>query len=176
MRKPCIQRQPNRDTSWIALAADFHACARPLEDAGNGEAIGALERSAHAKFYPLAEKFEAALKAAGAHPQRPLWASTSTKNPDYRDVMYVEELVAPGVVNTMPEATIHAFADHGVVKTGVVQSSYEQARATLAALAGLGIAYDDVTATLEREGVAKFEASLTELLGSVKSQLEAAGG
>ena len=58
----------------------------------------------------------AALHAAGAHPQRPLWASTSTKNPDYRDDMYVEELVAPGVVNTMPEPTIHAFADHGDVR------------------------------------------------------------
>jgi transaldolase len=155
-----------------------------LEKLGSPEALALRGKAANANAQLAYEHYEqavgtdrwAALKAAGAHPQRPLWASTSTKNPDYRDVMYVEELVAPGVVNTMPEATIHAFADHGVVKTGVVQSSYEQARATLAALAGLGIAYDDVTATLEREGVAKFEASLTELLGSVKSQLEAAGG
>ena len=77
-----------------------------------------------------------ALAAAGARPQRPLWASTSTKNPDYRDVMYVEELVAPGVVNTMPEATIHAFADHGEVKPGVVRPSYAQAQEVLDDLAG----------------------------------------
>jgi transaldolase len=112
-----------------------------------------------------------ALREAGARPQRPLWASTSTKNPDYRDVMYVEELVAPGVVNTMPEPTIHAFADHGEVKTGVVQSSYDSARATLRALEELGIAYDDVTATLEREGVEKFAASWVEAGASVTTEL-----
>jgi transaldolase len=76
------------------------------------------------------------------------------------------------VVNTMPEATIHAFADHGETKTGVVPASYATARQVLADLAGLGIAYDDVTATLEREGVEKFEASWTELLASVQTQLE----
>ena len=115
-----------------------------------------------------------ALAAAGAHPQRPLWASTSTKNPDYRDVMYVEELVAPGVVNTMPEATIHAFADHGEVKVGVVQSSYAEAQQVLDRLEALGIGYDDVTATLEREGVEKFEASFHELANGVETQLRIA--
>jgi transaldolase len=115
-----------------------------------------------------------ALAAAGAKPQRPLWASTSTKNPDYRDVMYVEELVAPAVVNTMPEPTIHAFADHGEVKVGVVQSSYGAAQAVLDQLEALGISYADVTATLEREGVEKFAASWTELLASVQSQLDGA--
>jgi len=114
-----------------------------------------------------------ALEAAGAKPQRPLWASTSTKNPDYRDVMYVEELVAPGVVNTMPEATIHAFADHGETKTGIVQSSYAQAQEVLDRLEALGIAYADVTATLEREAVEKFEASWGELGTSVQNQLGA---
>jgi transaldolase len=112
-----------------------------------------------------------ALEASGATPQRPLWASTSTKNPEYRDVMYVEELVAPGVVNTMPEATIHAFADHGEVKVGVVKSSYAQAQQILDALAGLGISYDDVIDTLEREGVEKFEASWAELRNTVQGQL-----
>jgi transaldolase len=112
-----------------------------------------------------------ALAAAGAHPQRPLWASTSTKNPDYRDVMYVEELVAPGVVNTMPEPTIHAFADHGEVKASVVQSSYEQAQGVLDRLEALGIGYDDVTATLEREGVEKFAASWEELRTGVEAKL-----
>jgi transaldolase len=112
-----------------------------------------------------------ALAAAGAHPQRPLWASTSTKNPDYRDVMYVEELVAPGVVNTMPEPTIHAFAEHGETKVGVVQSSYEQAQGVLDGLEALGISYDDVTATLEREGVEKFAASWEELRTGVEAKL-----
>jgi transaldolase len=114
-----------------------------------------------------------ALAASGARVQRPLWASTSTKNPDYRDVMYVEELVAPDTVNTMPEATLHAFADHGEVKVGVVQSSYGHAREVIDQLAGLGIAYDDVIATLEREGVEKFEASWLELYKSVDQQLGA---
>jgi len=114
-----------------------------------------------------------ALAAAGAKPQRPLWASTSTKNPDYRDVVYVEDLVAPGTVNTMPEATIHAFADHGETDPGVVQASYAKAQSVLDQLAGLGISYDDVTATLEREGQEKFEASWIELLKSVETQLGA---
>ena len=86
--------------------------------------------------------------------------------------MYVEELIAPGVVNTMPEATIHAFADHGEVKVGVVQSSYAQAQQVLDQLAALGIVYDDVIATLEREGVEKFAASWHELAASVENQLK----
>jgi transaldolase len=118
----------------------------------------------------------AALAAAGAHPQRPLWASTSTKNPAYRDVMYVEELVAPGVVNTMPEATIRAFADHGETRPDAVTGSYAKAQKVLDDLASLGIEYDDVVATLEREGVDKFEASWHDMKASVQTQLEAAGG
>src|SRR5919204_1018388 len=114
-----------------------------------------------------------ALADAGAYPQRPLWASTSTKNPEYRDVMYVEELVAPGTVNTMPEPTLHAFADHGEVRPDAVTSSYDKAQAVLDDLARLGIDYDDVIATLEREGVEKFSASWTELLDGVGKSLEA---
>ncbi len=117
-----------------------------------------------------------ALANAGAQPQRPLWASTSTKNPAYRDVMYVEELIAPGVVNTMPEATIHAFADHGELPGDTVTGSYAQAQKVLDDLAALGIDYDDVTATLEREGVEKFEQSWLELLRSVESQLASTNG
>src|SRR6185503_9214578 len=100
-----------------------------------------------------------ALADAGAHPQRPLWASTSTKNPAYRDVMYVEELVAPGTVNTMPEATIHAFADHGEVRLDAITGAYDDAKRVMEELAALGISYDDVVETLEREGVEKFAAS-----------------
>jgi transaldolase len=115
----------------------------------------------------------AKLAAAGAKPQRPLWASTSTKNPEYRDVMYVEQLIAPGVVNTMPEATMHAFADHGIVNPDAVTGNYGAAHKVLDDLAALGIDYDDVVDTLEREAVEKFDASWTELLGSVATQLGA---
>jgi transaldolase len=115
-----------------------------------------------------------ALADAGAHPQRPLWASTSTKNPDYRDVIYVEELIAPGTVNTMPESVIHAVADHGEVRGDTVTGSYGDARKVLADLKSLGIDYDDVVQTLEREGVEKFEASWVELLDGVRKSLEAA--
>jgi len=151
-----------------------------LEKIGSDEAKALRGKAAIANAQLAYERYEKAfatprwqaLAAAGARPQRPLWASTSTKNPDYRDVMYVEELIAPGVVNTMPEATIHAFADHGEVKVGVVQSSYAQAQQVLDQLAALGIVYDDVIATLEREGVEKFTASWHELAASVENQLK----
>jgi transaldolase len=117
----------------------------------------------------------AKLADAGAHPQRPLWASTSSKNPAYRDVLYVEDLVAPGTVNTMPEATIRAFADHGEIRDDAVTGSYAKARKVLDDLAAIGVDYDDVVDTLEREAVEKFEASWNELLASVTTQLGAAG-
>jgi transaldolase len=113
------------------------------------------------------------LADAGAHPQRPLWASTSVKDPAYRDTRYVEELIAPGVVNTMPEETILAYADHGVTRGDTVTGAYAGARQVLDELAAVGVDYDDVTAVLEREGVEKFAASWQELLKSVEGQLEA---
>jgi len=116
-----------------------------------------------------------ALADAGARPQRPLWASTSTKNPAYRDVMYVEELIAPGVVNTMPEATIHAFADHGEVRGDTITTNYADAKQVIDALGGIGIDYDDVIETLEREGVEKFSTSWEELRQTVGSQLTIEG-
>jgi len=115
-----------------------------------------------------------ALADAGAKPQRPLWASTSTKNPAYRDVMYVEELVAPGTVNTMPEPTIHAFADHGEVRADAITSSYENAKRVMDELAALGISYDEVVEVLEREGVEKFSASGKEMLEGVDKALKQA--
>ncbi|MEU8220951.1 transaldolase [Micromonospora taraxaci] len=115
-----------------------------------------------------------ALAAAGAHPQRPLWASTSTKNPDYRDVIYVEELIAAGTVNTMPESVIHAYADHGETRGDTVTGSYDAARKVFADLESVGVDMADVIATLEREGVEKFEASWQELLDGVRKSLEAA--
>lgn len=113
------------------------------------------------------------LAEAGAHPQRPLWASTSTKNPAYRDVRYVEELIAPGTVNTMPEATLRAYADHGETKPDTVTGSYAAAQQVMDDLAAAGIDYHDVVATLEREGVEKFEASWQELYKTVDTQLGA---
>jgi transaldolase len=116
-----------------------------------------------------------ALEAAGAHPQRPLWASTSTKNPDYPDTIYVEELVAPGVVNTMPESVIKAWADHGELK-GDLTDKYDQARKVMADLKAVGIDFDDVVQVLEDEGVDKFEVSWKELLESVHKSLQAGTG
>lgn len=115
-----------------------------------------------------------ALADAGAHPQRPLWASTSTKNPDYRDVIYVEELIAPGTVNTMPEPVINAYAEHGETSGDTVTGGYDEAREVFAGLATAGVDLTDVIDTLEREGVEKFEASWKELLDGVRRSLAAA--
>ncbi|MBQ0897818.1 transaldolase [Micromonospora sp. U56] len=115
-----------------------------------------------------------ALADAGAHPQRPLWASTSTKNPDYRDVIYVEELIAPGTVNTMPESVIHAYADHGETRGDTITGAYDEARKVFTDLESVGVDMSDVIATLEREGVEKFEASWLELLDGVRKSLTAA--
>jgi transaldolase len=115
-----------------------------------------------------------ALLAAGANKQRPLWASTGVKDPTLPDTLYVTNLVAPEVVNTMPEKTMEATFDHGVIDGDTVTGSYDDARAVLDALAGLGISYDDVTQVLEAEGVAKFIVSWGELLETVTAALEGA--
>jgi transaldolase len=115
-----------------------------------------------------------ALADAGAHPQRPLWASTSTKNPEFRDTIYVEELIAPGVVNTMPEPVIYAFEDHGEVRGDTLTGTYENARKVMADLAAVGVDVDDAVQVLEVEGVDKFEASWLELLDGVQKSLDAA--
>ncbi|HLX20086.1 MAG TPA: transaldolase [Gaiellaceae bacterium] len=111
-----------------------------------------------------------ALEAQGALPQRCLWASTSTKNPAYRDVLYVEELIGPHTVNTMPEETIEAFQDHGEVRGDTVVEGVDEAHALLEQLAAVGVDYDDVVLTLEREGVQKFADSFAELLEGVQSK------
>ncbi|HEU5223750.1 MAG TPA: transaldolase [Candidatus Lumbricidophila sp.] len=113
-----------------------------------------------------------ALLAAGANNQRPLWASTGVKDPALPDTLYVVELAAEGVVNTMPEKTLEATFDHGVVRGDTVTGSYEAARGVLAELAAVGVDYDDVTALLEREGVEKFIVSWGELLETVSTALE----
>ncbi|RKN34499.1 transaldolase [Micromonospora musae] len=115
-----------------------------------------------------------ALADAGAHPQRPLWASTSTKNPDYRDVIYVEQLIAPGTVNTMPESVIKAYADHGETQADTITGEYEAARKVFSDLEAAGVNMAEVIDVLEREGVEKFEASWLELLDGVRKSLESA--
>jgi transaldolase len=114
-----------------------------------------------------------ALEAKGALPQRCLWASTSTKNPEYRDVLYVEDLIGPQTVNTMPEETIKAFQDHGEVRGDTVLDGLDEAHRLLEQLAAVGVDYDDVVATLEKEGVQKFTDSFAELLDGVKAKREA---
>jgi transaldolase len=113
------------------------------------------------------------LEAKGAFPQRCLWASTSTKNPAYRDVLYVEDLIGRDTVNTMPEETIQAFQDHGEVRGDTVDDDLEESRALLKEkLPAVGVDYDDVVATLEKEGVEKFADSFKELLDGVKAKRE----
>ena len=114
------------------------------------------------------ERWEA-LAAKGATPQRCLWASTSTKNPEYRDVLYVEELIGLDTVNTMPEETIQAFQDHGAVAE-TLEQGLEEAQATFDRLAEAGVDYEDVTRTLEREGVEKFADSFSELSEGIRAK------
>ncbi len=111
------------------------------------------------------------LEAQGARPQRPLWASTGVKNPEYSDTMYISELIAPGTVNTMPEKTMKAYADHGQPGTPV-QKSYDDAAAVMQSVADAGVDLDDVFRVLEDEGVQKFVDSWDELTESVRSELE----
>jgi transaldolase len=122
----------------------------------------------------LASERWASLEADGARRQRPLWASTGVKNPDYRDTMYVDDLVVEDTVNTMPEKTLHAVADHGDIKGDQVRPFYADAAAHMQALADAGIDYDDVIEVLIREGVEKFITAWDELLDSVQTALEAA--
>jgi transaldolase len=117
-----------------------------------------------------------ALAKAGAQVQRPLWASTGVKDPAYPDTLYVDDLVTAGVVNTMPEATLDAVADHSDAADDTVRGTYADAHATLAALAEVGIDYDDVVDLLEREGVDKFITAWDDLLTSVGGKLDALRG
>ena len=112
------------------------------------------------------------LARLGARPQRPLWASTGVKNPAYPDTKYVAGLIAPGTVNTMPGATLEAFADHGQVRADTMTGSYDAARTFLDQLAAAGIHFDNVTEYLERDGLAKFEKSWGELGATVAAELE----
>jgi transaldolase len=179
-------REAGHDLSKIASVASFFVSRVDTEidkrldkigsddaEALKGKAGVANARLAYALFEEKSDTDRwRALEAAGARPQRPLWASTGVKDPALPDTMYVEELVAPGVVNTMPEATLEAVADHGDIRGNTIQPYYGQARAHMAALEQAGIDYDDVVRVLEDEGVEKFETSWTELLATVQKELE----
>ncbi|HEY6933925.1 MAG TPA: transaldolase [Marmoricola sp.] len=142
-----------------------------------GKAGVANARLAYQRFekFFAGERWEA-VKAHGAHVQRPLWASTGVKNPDYPDTMYVVDLVVPDTVNTMPEKTLKAVADHGEIRGDQVRGHYDDAAAVMDDLREAGIDYDDVIATLEREGVEKFVKSWDELVATVRKSLEAGQG
>jgi len=180
--------QAGHDLATIASVASFFVSRmdtevdKRLDKIGTAEAAALRGKAAIANARLAYELYEErfatprweALRRAGARPQRPLWASTSTKDPAYPDTMYVEELVAPGTVNTMPEATLHAMADHGKLHGNTGSSGYDQARQVFADLEALGIGYQDVVTVLEDEGVAKFAASWQEMLETISTQLAAA--
>ncbi|MEV0890499.1 transaldolase [Promicromonospora sp. NPDC050262] len=182
-------KEAGHDLSVIGSVASFFVSRvdaevdKRLNAVGTDEALALRGQAAIANarlaFAAYEEVFAgerwAALAAAGAQPQRPLWASTGVKDPSYRDTMYVDELVVAGVVNTMPEKTLDAFADHGIVLADTVTGSAEQAAATIAAVEAQGISIDEVTAQLEDEGVTKFEVSWDELLTTTKAGLDGAG-
>ncbi|SNR84292.1 transaldolase [Actinomadura mexicana] len=179
-------RENGHDLSKIASVASFFVSRvdteidKRLDKIGSDEAKALRSKAglANARLaYALFEEKSGtdrwkALKDAGARPQRPLWASTGVKDPDLSDTLYVDELVAPGTVNTMPEATLVAVADHGQVRGDTVRGAYDDARAHMAALKDAGVDYDDVVRVLEEEGVEKFEASWKELLDTITGELE----
>jgi transaldolase len=144
----------------------------PEAEALRGTAAIANARLAYELFeQKCAEERWLALAASGANVQRPLWASTSTKYPSFPDTMYVVELVVSDTVNTMPEATIKATADHGQLRGDTVHGTYDASRKIFEDLEELGISYDDVVQVLEEEGVAKFETSWNELLDTIRTKM-----
>jgi transaldolase len=165
--------------SFFVSRVDTEVDAR-LDKLGTPEAAALRGKAALANARLAYELFEnkcaeprwQALAASGANVQRPLWASTSVKDPSFGDTMYVVELVVADTVNTMPEATIRATADHGELIGDTVHGTYDASRKVFADLEELGIGYDDVTQVLEDEGVSKFEASWNELLDTIRTNLE----
>jgi len=173
------------DISAIASVASFFVSRvdsevdKRLNAVGTPEAAALKGKAAVANARLAYELYEQkldtdrwrALAAKGAKVQRPLWASTSTKDPSYPDTLYVVDLVVADTVNTMPEATLRATADHGVLQGDTVHGTYDAARELFAKLEALGIGYDDVVKVLEDEGVSKFEVSWGELLQTISNEL-----
>ncbi len=176
-------RDAGGDLSTVASVASFFVSRvdteadKRLDQIGGHDDLKGTLAIANAKlaYQTYLEVFSGGdwedLQAAGASAQRCLWASTSTKNPAYRDVLYVEELIGPATVNTMPRETIEAVQDHGRIER-TLDRDVDEARRTLERFAEAGIDYDDVVAVLEREGVEKFAASFKELLDGVASKRE----
>jgi transaldolase len=173
------------DLSKISSVASFFVSRvdtetdHRLEAVGTPEALALRGRVAVANaklaYQLFLERFSGprwdALVARGARPQRPLWASTSTKNPDYSDVLYVDELIGPHTVNTIPDSTLEAFLDHGTVAR-TIDVGVDEARAVVDSLGEVGVDLADVTRVLEEEGVASFSKSFDELLASLGTKAQ----
>jgi transaldolase len=181
-------RDNGHDLSRIGSVASFFVSRNDTETDKRLDKIGTEEarqlrgKAAIANARLAYQRYELAfdtdrwraLAAAGARPQRPLWASTGVKDPAYDDTRYVVELVAPGVVNTMPEHTLNAVADHGKLRGDTIHGTYEESRQILERLEQIGVPYNEVVQTLEDEGVKKFEDSWNELIDSVAENLDRA--
>jgi transaldolase len=178
-----LAKTPDADLSGLASVASFFVSRvdteidKRLDKAGADPSLKGRAGIANARlaYQAYEEVFSSdrwrALESKGAVPQRPLWASTGVKNPEYSDTMYISELIAPGTVNTMPEKTMKAYADHGEPGTPI-QKSYDEAAEVMKSIADAGVDLDDVFRVLEDEGVKKFVDSWDELTESVKSELE----
>ena len=182
-------KEAGHDLSRIHSVASFFVSRvdteidKRLEKIGSAEALALrgqagvanarLAYAAYEEVFVGGSRYEA-LKADGARLQRPLWASTGVKNPEYSDTLYVTELVAPNTVNTMPEKTIDAVADHGVITGDAVTGKGAESQALFDKLSAVGIDLPDVFKVLEDEGVEKFEKSWLELLDATQGQLDAA--
>ena len=182
-------QKTGRDLSRIESVASFFVSRvdtevdKRIDKIGSDEAKALRSKAAVANARLAYQHYERvfatdrwkALAAAGARPQRPLWASTGVKDPSLPDTLYVTELIAPGTVNTMPEPTLQATYEHGEIEVDTIQSHYADAQSVLDGLKEIGIDYDDVVQVLEDEGVEKFEDSWNQLIDAVTEQLEAQG-
>lgn len=178
-----LAEDPDSDLSTVASVASFFISRvdvevdERLEKIGSNEALALRGKAAVAQgklaYKLFTEKFAGErwekLAARGARVQRPLWASTGAKNPDYSDVLYVDELIGPDTVNTMPEDTVDAFVDHGTLERRV-DVDVDEAEEIWSALPDVGVDMDDVAAQLEREGVDKFAESFDELIETLKDK------
>jgi transaldolase len=181
-------RENGKDLSKIESVASFFVSRVDTEVDKRLDAIGTEEAkalkgkagvaNARLAYQAYEEVFSTprwkTLEAEGARPQRPLWASTGVKDPAYKDTMYVDDLVAPGIVNTMPEKTLDAVADHGEITGDTITPNYGDAQKVLDDLEAIGVSYNDVVQVLEVEGVDKFEKSWDELLTEAREDLEKA--
>ncbi|MGL4173346.1 MAG: transaldolase [Actinomycetota bacterium] len=184
-----LAKQNGHDLTTIRSVASFFVSRvdteidRRLTEIGTPKAISLRGKAAVANARLAFQAYEEvvstprwdALSDAGAHPQRPLWASTGVKNPEYADTMYVTELVTSGTVNTMPLSTLNATADHATITGDEVRGNYTGAHQVMDSLAELGVDYSEVVAVLEQEGVDKFISSWQELCETVRDEMTRLG-